>query len=476
MSKNFLFAAIFCALAVVAAAKGDGEPQRGYRFVLTIEGNDDSVMYLGNYYAGRTYATDTARRDRKGRFVFEQKNRPIFPGLYFFSNPGGNYVEFVVYHEKPDFAFTTQEKQWTDNMKVKGSPQNEFFFRFHRTNRHYYDLLDDAKATLSDSAYKAFSDSVMHEFDSLKVALINDNPTSLLAIMMNATRLPETPTYDSTGRPLTDNERYLFFLDHYWDNMALGDDALVRTPDLIFHKRVVDYFDRYLRNATPDVIIPRIDTLLAKAKPSKENFKYLVHTLSEKYLQSNVMSYDAIYVHMIQAYYATGEAFWASPSTIDDNVARANKWEKLLIGKDAPELILRTADGQPRSLHALKSKYTLLVFWSPTCGHCKVMIPELYQKFMIYKDKYDIDAFTLLSEPDDHTHELWIKFIQDHNFTDDRWLNLDGAECNIDWHDVYDIVTTPQIYLLDKDKHILAKKLNAELFEQIILALEGANQ
>lgn len=473
MSKKIILMCLALSLAFAAASKGNDAPAKGYRFVLTIEGNHDSVMYLGNYYAGRTYATDTARRDRKGRFVFEQKSRPIYPGLYFFTNPKGDYVEFIVYHEKPDFAFATKERQWTENMTVKGSRQNELFFGYHKINRRYYDLLDAAKATLPDSAYKAYADSVMHEFDSVKVALIKNNPSSMLALMMNATRTPDTPLRDSTGRQLTDSERYFLFLDHYWDNMALGDDALVRTPDLIFHKRVVDFFDRYLLNATPEAIIPRIDTLLAKARPSRENFKYLVHTLSEKYLQSNVMSYDAIYVHMIQKYYATGEAYWASPTTVDENVERAAKWEKLLIGKDAPELILRTADGQPRSLHALKGKYTLLAFWSPTCGHCKVMIPELYQKFMVYKDKYDIDAFTILSEPDDHTHELWLKFIRDHNFTDMRWLNLDGAECNIDWHEVYDIVTTPQIYLLDKDKHILAKKLNADLFEQIILALEG---
>ena len=474
MCKNLLIAACACLLAWPALAQGGDEPWRGYRFVLSIEGNSDSVMYLGNYYAGRTYATDTARRDRKGRFVFEQKSRPIYPGLYFFSNPKGDYVEFIVYREKPSMTFSTREGQWTEGMSVKGSRQNELFYGYHRLNRRYYDMLDAAKATLPDSAYKAFSDSVMHELDSVKVALIRNNPGTLLALMMNATRTPATPSADSTGRALSDKERYFYFLDHYWDNMALNDDALVRTPDLIFHKRVMDYFDRYLRNATPEDIIPRIDTLLAKAKPSRENFKYLVHTLSEKYLQSNIMSYDAIYVHLIQAYYATGQAFWASPSTIDDNVERANKWERLLIGKDAPELILRSADGTPHSLHALRSKYTLLVFWSPTCGHCKVMVPALYQKFMIYKDKYDIDAFTILSEPDEHTHGLWLKFIQDHNMNDDRWLNLDGAECNIDWHEVYDVVTTPQIYLLDKDKHILAKKLNAELLEKVLQALEGA--
>lgn len=453
---------------------GLNEVQKGYHFILTIEGNNDSVMYLGNYYAGKTYATDTARRNKKGQFVFEQKTRPLYPGLYFFTNPKGNYVEFIVYGgEKPHFTFSTKEEQWTENMKVKGSKQNELFYNYHRINRHYYDLLDDARAGMNDSVYNLFARKTMIEFDSVKVKIINDNPNTLLAVMMNATREPVIPVQDAQGNQLTDRQRYEYYLDHYFDNIALDDDAMIRTPESVFHKRFADYFDKYLKNAMPETICRHIDSLLSKAEGSKENYKWMVHTLSEKYLQSNIMSYDAIYVHMVKEYYATGKAFWASPSTIDENVQRANTWEKLLIGKNAPELVLKDRDSVFHSLHEIKSKYTLLVFWSPTCGHCKTMIPALYTKFLEYKDKYDIVAFTILSEPDDNTKVKWNEFIKSHNFTDPRWLNLDGGEANVDWHEVYDVVTTPQIYLLDKDKNILGKKLNADLFESILLAIEN---
>lgn len=453
---------------------GHNAVMKGYKFTLTIAGNNDSVMYLGNYYAGKTYATDTAWRDKKGRFVFEQKSRPLYPGLYFFTNPTGSYVEFVVYGgEKPHFTFATNEKQWTENMTVKGSRQNELFYRYHQTNRHYYDLLDDARASMNDSTYNLFARKTMTEFDSVKVRLINDNPNSMLALMMNATREPSIPTTNAQGDSLTDRQRYEYYLDHYFDNMALDDDAMVRTPEVIFHKRIVDYFDKYLRNAMPEELCRRIDSLLVRAEGSKENYKWLVHTLTEKYLQSNIMSYDAVYVHMVLAYYATGKAFWASPTTIDENVQRANTWDKLLIGRNAPELVLKDRDGTAHSLHGQQHKYTLLVFWSPTCGHCKTMIPALYSKFLEYKDKYDIVAFTILSEPDESTRVKWNDFIQKHNFTDPRWLNLDGGEANIDWHEVYDVITTPQIFLLDKDKNILAKKLNADLMENILTAIEG---
>ena len=51
-------------------------------------------------------------------------------------------------------------------------------------------------------------------------------------------------------------------------------------------------------------------------------------------------------------------------------------------------------------------------------------------------------------------------------------MNLNGGEANVDWREVYDIQTTPQIFLIDnKDHKILAKKLSAELLETIFKAM-----
>lgn len=444
---------------------------KGYRFTLFIYDCKDTVMYLGNYYAGKTYAFDTAYITPKGLFVFEKKNVELKPGLYFFTNPSGNYVEFAVYgDEKLDFHFDTEDPGWLTNMKVKGSKQNELLFNYHQLNRRTYSIIDSAKSAMTDSAeFVKFRRKTLNDMDSIRLAFINDNPNSLLAILMNATREPEVPTHDSTGAPLSNKQRWEYYMDHYFDYTRLDDDAIIRTPEMIFRKRLDQYLDVNLKNAPPETIIEYVDKLIDKARPSKENFKYLVHTIAEKYLQSNIMSYDAIYVHMVKKYIETGECFWMSPSTVDDNVKRANTWEKLLIGKPAPPLIMKDEKGQVHSLYNSNHKYTLLVFWSPTCGHCKIEIPSLYQRFAKLRDKYDIGSFAILSEPDDATRPKWLDFIKEHGL---NWLNIDGGEANIDWHEVYDIETTPQIYLLDKDKKIIAKKLSAESFENIMQYLE----
>lgn len=468
-------AALLLLCLTLGAALHAKKPYDGksYHITLIIEGNTDSVMYLGNYYAGGTYAIDTAWRDKKGRFVFAQTRRRVFPGLYFFTNPGGRHVDFVIYNETPDFTFTTRDDEWTVNMRVKGSKENELFFDYHRLNARLYATLDSAaQHKTDDKAFDDYRHQMLAAFDEAKLGIIAQHPNSFVSLMMNATRDPQVPRVSPEGDTLSRWQAWEYYMDHYFDHMRLDDDAIVRTPEAVFKKRVLDYLDRNLQGADAETMIVYIDKLIARARPSKEAYKWLVHTITEKYLQSNVMSYDAIYVHMIKTYYAEGN-YWSSPSSIETNVKRAEKWDRLLLGRNAIDLILKDDQGTIHQLYAQRHKYTLLVFWSPTCGHCKTVIPALYEKFLQYKERYDVGAFTILSEPDDATIPLWRQFIENHSLTDPKWIHLNGAEANVDWHDVYDVETTPQIYLLDKDKKIVGKKLNAETFELILQSLEG---
>lgn len=456
------------ALANVTSPKNN-QKTKGYKFTLTIKGTTDTIMYLGNYYAGKTYASDTARINKRGQFIFENKDRVLLPGMYFFTAPSGDYVEFIVHNEAPYFTFETSQQNWTNNMVVKGSKENEVYFNYQRSNQRLYDMMDSAQqAKQSDEEFNAFRHSMSGKFDELKLELIDKYPDCLIAIMINATRDPIIPTVDSTGAPISERDRYFYYIDHYFDHMRLDDDAMVRTPDAIFHRRVMNYFDNYLKGADANTISHYADKLIEQARPSAENFKYLVHTLTEKYLQSNIMGYDAVYVHLVQRYYASGDAVWSSPSVIDEQVTRANTWERILIGKEAPELIMRDDNGQLHSLHQQPGDFKLLVFWSPSCGHCKTMIPALYNKYNELKDKYNISAYAVLSEPDEATRPKWRKFIKEHQLD---WLNIDGGEANIDWHEVYDVITTPQVFLLDKNNKIVAKRLNAETFETVITAI-----
>ena len=433
-----------------------------YKLVLQVDGCTDSMVLLCGYYAQNRLIYDTAYNNGKGRFEFEG-SRELKPGLYFFDNLKGRSVDFVIYKEKPDFKFHTDFRDWKRNMSVTGSKQNEVFYNFQRRMDVVYDEMDAAKAAMDSATFEVYRQQRYRHIDTIRLQFIADYPDAMLSKMMLATKDPARPPDSLQG-----DDRYFYMMHHFFDNVPLDDDFIVRTPKEVFYERLDEYVEQRMRGLAPAQAIPLLDSLIDRSEPAPEVFKYLVHTLTEHYLQSPVMVYDEIYVHLIKRYYASGKAFWVTPSWLDKEIERAEKWERLLVGQEAPELILADTNRIAYSLHNMRGRYTLLVFWSPTCGHCRDIIPAIYKVFDRVADSLDITAFAILSEPVDETIVKWKHFIAEHHMDNPRWIHLNGAEANVDWREVYDITTTPQIYLIDNSTHrFMAKKLNADIFELI---------
>jgi hypothetical protein len=53
----------------------------------------------------------------------------------------------------------------------------------------------------------------------------------------------------------------------------------------------------------------------------------------------------------------------------------------------------------------------------------------------------------------------WKKYIVDSKLT---WINVGGNTANIDFRKVFDIYSTPVMYVLDENKNIIAKRLSPE--------------
>ena len=434
----------------------------GYKFTVQIDGCQDSLMLLGYYKAQHIYVCDTALNNGHGRFIF-QSDRELEPGLYYFSNDKDRVLDFIIYHERPNFKFHTDQRDWKRNISVSGSRQNTLFFNFNRSTERVYEDIENARHDMDSAQYEEFRRQQYRRIDTLRLEFISQHPDAMLSKMMMATKDPALPPDSLEG-----NERYFHFMHHYFDNIPLDDDFIIRTPKAVFYNRYNEYVEKHMRGLTPELIIPLLDTLLDRSEPAPEVFRWLLINLTERYLQSNIMVYDEVYVHLVQRYFATGKAAWLSPSVVDQQIERATKWDRLLVGREAPELILFDTMRHVRSLHHMPGRYTLLLFWSPTCGHCREIIPAIYNVFDRVADSLDMTAFAILSEPDETTVEKWKKFLVDHHIDNPRWVNLNGGEANIDWREVYDIQTTPQIYLIDNKTHkFLAKKLGADLLETI---------
>lgn len=441
-----------------------------YSISVEIKDNKDSVMYLGNYYLKGTYALDTAY-NKKGRFIFENKTKTLDPGIYFFSNKGGKYCEFIIDNNQ-HFSLITDEKDWVENMKVKKSPTNESYFKYMKETTSLGNQAKDLpkyKATIGEEEYTKRLNALKFRNDSLKEDFIKNYPDHLLSKVFSATKSIEVPeiktiyktdgTIDSVNMQMI---RYNYFVHHYFDNIDFQCDGLLRTPESVFFKYYNDYWENLMKYQTKDSIFNLAVNIIERARGSKLMFKFLVHDITERYLKSPYMGHDEIYIKMIRKYYQSGDATWMSPSSIDKEVARATKWENAMLLKTVPDLACPDTNDVIHNLYSLKGKYKLLIFWAYDCGHCAVEIPKLYAFYKKFKDVYDLDVMAVNSGSDP---KQWKEKVKNLGLD---WLNVNGLVANYDWHEYFDLETTPVVLILDKDNRIVGKKIPADNIENYI--------
>jgi len=121
----------------------------------------------------------------------------------------------------------------------------------------------------------------------------------------------------------------------------------------------------------------------------------------------------------------------------------------------APELIMRSFAGHYVSLYDVKAEFTILYFWEPDCGHCKESTPKLKEYYDLNKSS-GIEVFAVCTQFD---REKWEEYIVSHSLS---WINGWDPERLSRFDFMYNVDSTPIIYILDREKKIIAKRLSVE--------------
>ncbi len=130
------------------------------------------------------------------------------------------------------------------------------------------------------------------------------------------------------------------------------------------------------------------------------------------------------------------------------------------------------------SLMDQKSKYLILYFWEPDCSHCKEATPkfsEAYDELKMKEKGVDVMAIYLhrnINEWEKYTKSIydWLEFISKHKML--KWQNVWEPFGYSQFRDKYDISSSPVLYLLDKDKKIIAKRIGWDQAFQVIEEIE----
>ncbi len=465
-----------------------GIAQSGYEINVNIEGFQYDTLLLGYQYADKQYIKDTVLRTEQG-FTFKGEET-LDCGMYLIILPPENrYFQFLVNDSDQEFSLTTSEDNPVRDIEFQGSEENELFYsylKFISEQTPQAQKLNEeiqAAKTANENFDKlqAKLEKVNNEVKDFQLKVMEDHPTTLTARVIKSSREIEVPEFDlSTDQGK--RERYRYLRKHWLDNLDLSDPCLIRTS--LLHDKVMTYLEK-LTPQIPDTINAAIDYVIEKASGNEKTKQNWLSTLLNKYANSKIIGMDGVYVHLVLNYYAKGDTPWVDEEKILEMVDNATKLDPLLIGKIAPEIALPLLDiegtiakdsleedehkkfvvGEKVSLHQLDSPFKVLFIWAPDCGHCKKSMPKMidfYDKF----ESRGVKMYAICHQTYKNTPDCADFIVERPGML--KWINLTDPYFRSKYQTIYNVKSTPQIYILNEKNEILIKKIGSEQIEEVM--------
>jgi peroxiredoxin len=457
--KKLFFCFVLLPLFLIAS----GQSGKGYRINVTVTGIPDSTIFLAYHFGDKQYLKDTIRLDNRGNGVFSGKES-LPQGIYLVVLPGKQYFE-VLMSDNQHFGVKCTFPDYINTLEFTGSDENTGFVNYQK---HWVEMQKKAAGIAKRlQASRQNSDSVMIlsarqkiQEDAMKAYLhtvIAQNGNNLLGVLVKAmlpVEVPEfkAPSYARNPDSIKWIMTYMYNKNHFFDNIDLKDERLLRTP--LLQAKLNAYFTAVVMPA-PDSINLEIDRLVDKVKGDYKIFQFVAVWLFNHFRESEIMGHDAVLVKIADDIYLSGKADWVSQEFKDDLRKQVELIRPNLIGRKAHDLTMDSYKGTFVSLYDVEKDFTILYFWEPNCGHCKEATPKL----KAYYDKVKgqgIEVFAVCTTDD---RVKWEKYIEDNKLD---WINGWDPERKSNFGYYYNVQATPLIYILDRNKTIIAKKLSVD--------------
>lgn len=438
-----------------------------YNIEINLNDCKDSTAYLAHYFDGRIFADDTTQLvNGIGTF---SNDKTLDEGIYVIYLPSQKYFDLLIGKDQ-DFSLKANSGNFIESLKITGATESEAFHAFQKFMKN-----QNEKSKKLQEAYKAIKDNpeekkkYQEEYkqadsnvrEYIKKLSSSNTNNSFVPKFANFTLSPQVPDFSDTFPESTpDREQkikkksYLYNKDHYFDNVDFTDNRFLRTPIL---KNKLEFFFEKILVQSADSIVKESTKLIEKSRSDEKFFQYLVQYTLNYAVKSKIMGMDAAFVRLAKKYYLSGEANWADSTLMANIRERVIKLQFNLVGMKSKDLNMETPEGEYVRLHEVEASYTVLYFWEPECGHCKTRTPRLKNEIL---DKYRDKGLKVFAVYTQGEKEEWENFIAEKELFD--FINCYDPNYHTNFRIYYNVFTTPIIYLLDKDKNIIAKSLDID--------------
>ena len=398
------------------------------------ENLEDSLFYLLKYKSDKTYTIIDTTLVPNQKKVF--KNKTNYPeGIYLLADSKQNPIFEILLGKDQKFSIMVGDLMRNDTYIIKGSKETSDYFDIYAKtnyNKLYIKALESEIEYFPDNARKIDSIKLNHN-EYLESIKIKDRNSFLKTYIGYNKEIIVPQEYKNKS------EQYI--IDHYFDDKSLSDVRILNTR--LLKNKLDDYFNNYLSKQSTNVILQKIDYLINRTTAGYRDIpqNLLDHNVRDYilwYLYSKYFDNDLIYIHLSDVYFSKLEINNLTENIRSEIVKRADILRKITIGRLAPTFTYIDDEGNQIDLSEIDSKNTILFFYKPDCQKC-------------------IREKRILGLLKNRQKDLTILYI---NISEENYHNVSQ-----DIAVQYDIKTTPTIYILDKDKRIIAKNIKAEDIE-----------
>ncbi len=408
----------------------------------------------------------------EGNAVVFKRDQPFKPGHYYCYFSDGAAVQMLIDQDQT-FSFSAPSAQNALlEMKVEGSVDNEMLYdvlKFEAGQQDEFRMLGEAvrgirPGTPGYDELQADRAKLVTTRTQYQDALFAKHPKSIFTSFKRAGRNPQLKEVRLPDGTIDEQAQVAAFRDEFWDGVDFNDVRLLNTP-VIFNK-----LKRYMKELTPQnakAIVSSSEKLMAKVMDKPEFFKFFANWITLEYEpgKTTVMDGAAIHVHMIQNYFTKDLAFWSDSMTVYGLQQRADQMAYSLVGQPGPDITVPDVNGNPKRLYDLKKPFIAVYMYNPECEHCIEETPKFVAAMNDLKSELDVYAIALDTDP-----TKWKNFIKANGMG--SWTNVyDPSNRSI--FKTYYVDNTPELYLLNQDREIVAKNLKVnQLKDAIRLAKE----
>lgn len=262
---------------------------------------------------------------------------------------------------------------------------------------------------------------------------------------------------------------FLLFAAAYTDASAQT-DTLSTASDEGMTQEDINMVMRVFDGQQPYEIIGRADAFIQTGKTDEERAS-LAYYIYRYYRESKIMGYDEIAVYIADTYFINGKYSLKDENALMEMKLFAGTNRQSLIGMQAPELTLQDPAGSNVSATERGDQdYTVLYFYDDECASCIRTTPALMQYLIRSTSGLNFKVYMIYTQSD---RERWMTYIQKavHPFTvpgNVEIIHLWDPDMTSDFVNKYGVISTPKLFLLDRNGVIIGRDLTPVALSQVV--------